>query len=43
MRNVLEASLAAAFLATAAFTPTLSSVANAAAKSQLVEFELMRN
>lgn len=41
MHKVLKASLTAAFLATAALTPTLSTVANAAAPSQLVEFELM--
>nr|WP_298721515.1 creatininase family protein [uncultured Steroidobacter sp.] len=41
MHRVLKASLTAAFLATAALTPVLPSVANAAASSQLVEFELM--
>ena len=41
MHRVLKASLTAAFLATAALTPVLPGVANAAASSQLVEFELM--
>ncbi|WP_161965907.1 creatininase family protein [Steroidobacter cummioxidans] len=41
MHKVLKASLTAAFLATAALNPTLSSAARPAASSQLVEFELM--
>lgn len=41
MRKVLKATLATAFLATAALTPMMPGVANAAAASQLVEFELM--